>query len=191
MIKTKPAATLDPCDRQPPGLEAVRRADGRGFYNGYLWPTESWWLGHEHRSFDSRWMFGYVALNDGRFCVKGHDYLIRGHFGVDASDNQNHGDTFKLQNNFPTREAAIRAACARLIVTMRHARTWGYQYAGMTGERLAFAINWARQTCARACQQPAPPDIHLPEPAPPPPPAQPFADLPLFSPTVNRQSLPS
>lgn len=48
------------------------RADGRGFdarckggpYNGYFWPTESWWLGHEHRSYASDWNFGYVELQD-------------------------------------------------------------------------------------------------------------------------------
>src|SRR5689334_2011357 len=122
----------------PPELSAIRRADGREPFNGYLWPTESWWLGHERRKFDSRWHFGIVALADGRFALYGSVYAIK-------ADK----DLGGRRNCFPDRKSAIRSGAARLIQTMRASGTWGIQYGGMTGSKLAEAINWVLATVAR------------------------------------------
>lgn len=121
------------------------RVDGRKPFNDYLWPTESYVLGHEHRQFHSCWDLSIVSLSDGRHCLEGAVYLIR--------DDR---DYWGLRNNFPTRREALRAACARLIRKMRGAQNWGSLHGGMTGKDLDFAIRWALQTCAKACGDPDP-----------------------------------
>lgn len=153
-------------------------AEGGGFhpqrckggpYNSHFWPTQSWWLNHDlgHR-FDSRFHFSYVELKDNpllqgnRFCVDGATYHI--HDNLDLNGKR---------NNFPTREAAIRASCARMIWLMRASRSWTGLFCGaLKGKDLELAINWALQTCAQVCGRKAPRRVHVripPPPAPPPP----------------------
>jgi len=141
----------------------IQRADGAKLFNKYLWPTESWWL-HENPHYHSDWHFGYVALMDGRFCLDGAEYHIR-------DDDSLYFPGRK--NNFLTREAAIRAACARLIIQMRWARRWDSWHGGMTGKRLEFAINWALQKCYAVCRSKRKPRRVTINPPPPPPPQPP------------------
>ena len=52
----------------------IKRVDGQVPYNGYLWPTEAWWPGHQpefRNRIHGQWHFGIVALIDGRFAVDG------------------------------------------------------------------------------------------------------------------------
>ncbi len=137
---------------------APTRADGVKPFNGYLWPTESWWLGHERRGFDSRWHFGYVALNDRRFSVEGSVYAIRG--------NQ---DGEGRPCVFATREKAIRVSAARMIAVMRASRHWGANaetYGAMSGRKLAEGINWALAIVARETADGAFLAVTIPDPKP-------------------------
>lgn len=119
----------------------ISRADGQELYNGFLWPSESWWLGHERKKFSSRWNFGYVALSDGRFAVEGYVWAIR--------EGVYHG----RKNNFSSRSLCIRAAAARLIRCMRGSRSWD-TWDSLNGELLAEAVNWVLETVARETGKP-------------------------------------
>lgn len=145
-------------------------ADGTLPCNNYLWPTESWWLGHENRKFDGRWHFGYVALADGRFSVEGSTFAI------------NRNEINGLPCVFNTREQAIRVSAARMIRVMRASRHWndpGGAYGGMTGHELAEAINWTLATVARETDASVVRTVSIPDPEPAS--ANPVSDLPLFS----------
>jgi hypothetical protein len=117
-----------------PDLYTIKRVDGVEPFNGYLWPTESWWLNHENSRFDPRWNFGIVELADGRFAIEGFAWKI---------EANPEGIVFQ------TRTVAIRTAAARLIRTMRASRNWPYSFGGMKGSKLGEAINWVLEVVAR------------------------------------------
>lgn len=145
--------------------DVIRRADGVEAFNGYFWPTEDWWLGHEHRGYPSRWMFGIVALADGRFSTEGFTWAIRENAGLYGSPVL-----------FDSRAKAIRAAAARLIRCMRAARKWHRSSDALHGKRLAFAINWTLETVTRECSTPPSRKVRIEDPPRPPE----ATGLPLF-----------
>ncbi len=144
----------------------LQRADGRQPFNGYLWPSESWWLGHEQKSFHCRWHFGFVALNDGLFSTEGCVYAIQ---------RNESGEWKGRPCVFATRQTAIRVAAARLIVVMRASKDWGHNYGGMCGQKLATAINWVLKIVARETAE-ATRLVTIADPKP----ARPTIGLPLF-----------
>lgn len=154
-----------------PQLTEPRRADGTLPFNNYLWPTESWWLGYEQKGFCDRWHFGYVALADGRFSVEGSTFAI------------NRNETNGLPCVFNTREQAIRVSAARMIRVMRASRHWNDPsgcYGGMTGQKLADAINWTLVRVARETNATKVRTVLIPDPVPSD--AGEVLDLPLFQP---------
>jgi hypothetical protein len=62
---------------------------------------------------------------------------------------------------YATREAAIRADCARMIRLMRASRKWKSSFDSLEGEQLGIAINWALRTCAKACAEPPPKEVFV------------------------------
>ncbi len=153
-----------------PQLTEPRRADGTLPCNNYLWPTESWWLGHENRKFDGRWHFGYVALADGRFSVEGSTFAI------------NRNEINGLPCVFNTREQAIRVSAARMIRVMRaskHWNDWSGVYGGMTGQKLADAINWTLSRVARETNATKVRTVSIADSVPDD--ASEVSDLPLFA----------
>ena len=93
---------------------AIRRVDGVAPFNGYLWALHSdwWWANRElSQQINSRWNFEVVALQDGRYAVEGCVHSIE--------RNEYAGKPIV----YSTREQAIRVAAARMIRTMRKART--------------------------------------------------------------------
>ncbi len=122
----------------------IRRLDGVKPYNGYLWPTESWWANQELAAYvDSRWHFGIVALADGRFAVEGT---------VSAIERNEYAGQPVV---FATRTAAIRTAAARLLILARKSQRWPAG-TGLHGQYLAAVINWIRQVVAHQTGGPAP-----------------------------------
>lgn len=153
-----------------PQLTEPRAADGTFPFNGYLWPTESWWLGYEQKGFDGRWHFGYVALADGRFSVEGSTFAI------------NRNEINGLPCVFNTREQAIRVSAARMIRVMRaskHWNDWSGVYGGMTGQKLADAINWTLARVARETNATKVRTVSIPDSVPDD--ASEVSDLPLFA----------
>ena len=96
-----------------------------------------------------------VAAQDGRYAVEGCVHSIE--------RNEYAGKPIV----YPTREQAIRVAAARMIRTMRKARTWDRQYGGMQGKQLAEVINWARSVVAKETGKPMPSPVHIKDPPPP------------------------
>lgn len=151
----------------------IERADGSRPYNGYLWPTESWWANRElDFRIHSRWNFGIIALADGRFSINGH---------VDRIELNN--ETYEWEKRAPkpcvfnTRAEAIRYAAARLIRNARQSRQWeGWMNGQLQGAELARVINWIRAIVARETGQPEPAPIAVKEPPKP----RPKTGLPLF-----------
>lgn len=146
----------------------IHRADGVRPWNMYLWPTESWWPSHHIRvPWDvSSCHFQYIALADGRFSTDGCVYAI--------TKNR---DLYGLQCLFSSSEAAIRTSAARMIRHLLAARSWGSP--AIDTERLEAVINWSLRAVAKATNQMAPADAHIPRP-PTPPPYRVEAGLPLF-----------
>jgi hypothetical protein len=150
----------------------IKRADGTVPYNGYLWPTESWWPGHQHqfRNIDGHWNFGIIALIDGRFAIDGALCQIE----------QNTDMPYPQPNDppgkpvvFDSREKAIRIAAARMIMGIRYLRNRDARrssFMGMSRETMADVINWTRQIVARETKTPTPKPLSLPPPPPEPPP---------------------
>lgn len=163
----------------------IKRADGTVPYNGYLWPTEAWWPGHEPE-FRNRirgdWHFGIVALIDGRFAVDGTVSHIEANSETPyRRENEPEGRTVV----YATRTQAIRVAAARMIGDILRRRHWkgaGLNWDRMSRETMSDVIHWTRAKVAEACQAEAPKPIALVEPPPPPqpPPPRPEAGLPLF-----------
>lgn len=143
----------------------IVRADGTKSFNSYLWPTEWWWANREiHRNIDSRWNFHIVALLDGRFSIEGCVHFIE--------RNEYAGKKIV----FATREEAIRISAARMIRVARKSGSWGYQYGGLQGEKLAQVVNWAREVARRESGRAVAKPVTFKEP---PPPYRPTG-LPLF-----------
>lgn len=156
----------DDCPQRYTG--PIERADGARPFNGYLWPSESWWAHREpgNRNWDSRWNFGIVHLRDGRFAVMGQ---------LTAIERNNRRYSWEMidaqllrANNFATRRRAIRAAAADLLRTLRWARNW------KTIERItrdpvhwAEVVNWVLATAHREADR-AEPRLRVPHDAPPP-----------------------
>lgn len=148
-------AVLDLHDYDSP----IRAVDGTVPYNGYLWPTESWWPGHtkefRHRMSGGWFHFEIVALADGRFSIDGTVSHIEGNTTVPRWRDE---DPAGLPVVFETRSAAIRTGAARMIREMRQAQTWG-KVGPMDGyrldrETLEDVINWTLQQVAKACNEP-------------------------------------
>jgi hypothetical protein len=169
----------------------IKRADGTVPYNGYLWPTEAWWPGHEHgfrNRIHGQWNFGIVALIDGRFAVDGTVSHIEANSETPyRRDNEPEGRKVV----FATRREAIRVAAARMIgdiLRSRHSHNIGI-WDRMDRATMADVINWTRAQVATSCNEAQPSLIVLPEPPPPPPPPapRPEAGLPLFEMKSNNQ----
>jgi hypothetical protein len=124
-------------------------------YNGYLWPTESWWASRDlQRCIDSRWNFGIVALLDGRFATEGLIWCLR--------DNNDCGKPVL----FTDRVSCIRASAARMIRDARQSKCWNGPNYGLSGSRLAMVINWARNVVARESGKTEPKPVTIPDPKP-------------------------
>ena len=124
----------------------ILRADGAKSTSpggGYFHPSELWFAYRDPavgRSFSSRWWLSYVALADGRFCVRGDLWCIR---HDDYEGILGRGGRPHRRNNFASRTAAIRAAAARQILIMRAARRWiGHWDSLERGHDFARAVNW-------------------------------------------------
>lgn len=129
-------------------------------FNDHFWAEDDdwWWLNHEYHNWPSRFSFAYIALADGRF-------IAGGCVGVwEINQNRN---CYDYPVVYPTREAAIRADCARMIRLMRASRNWKSSFDSLKGEQLGTAINWALQTCAKACQEPSPKKVWVKPVSPP------------------------
>jgi hypothetical protein len=166
------ATSLDLHDYNSP----IKRADGKVPYNGYLWPTESWWPGHENQ-FRNRvsgsYNFGIIALNDGRYSVEG----CVSHIAKNTNNLYPHkDDPPSLPVVFPRRETAIRISAARMI---KDIRVWRFHddrnficcSDKMSRKTMEQVINWTRSIVAQECglvKLPTP--ISIPEPPPPPAP---------------------
>jgi hypothetical protein len=169
----------------------IKRVDGQVPYNGYLWPTEAWWPGHQpefRNRIRGQWHFGIVALIDGRFAVDG----TVSHINADSETpyrRENEPEGRRVV--FATRQAAIRVAAARMIGDIRRLRhstrlgVWGH----MDRATMADVINWTRASVASACNEAPPAPIALQEPPPHPAP-RPEAGLPLFEMKPNAPALP-
>lgn len=159
----------------------IKRVDGQVPYNGYLWPTEAWWPGHEpefRNRIHGQWHFGIVALIDGRFAVDG----TVSHIEADSETPYRRKDEPEGRRVvYATRQEAIRVAAARMIgdiLRLRHSNRLGI-WDRMDRATMAAVINWTRAKVAEACQQEPPKPLTLLEPPPPPAP-RPEAGLPLF-----------
>lgn len=119
----------------------ITRADGVRPFNGYLWPTESWWAYHEfgHNGFSGRFHFGIVALADGRWATAGFVWQIETN-----SDNP-HGTMSRPGRPvvFKTRDHALRIAVARFIRLCRWARRWTGTPDHLTEANCQRTVNWA------------------------------------------------
>lgn len=148
----------------------IERADGRRPFNGYLWPTESWWAYHAlgHLAVRGRFNFGIVALADGRWATNG---FIR---NIEANSDNPHGLWKKPSRPvvFATREKAIRIAAARFIWLCRHARRWEGVQDRLSEENCRRAINWALGIANRPAVEFAPIIPSAPKPA--------MTGMPLF-----------
>jgi hypothetical protein len=159
----------------------IKRVDGTVPFNGYLWPTEAWWPGHEPE-FRSRihgqWHFGIVALIDGRFAVDGTVSQIEAN---SETPYRRKDEPEGRKVVFATRREAIRTAAARMIgdiLRLRERNNMG-MWDRMDRATMADVINWTRAQVAAACNEAPPTPIVLREPPPPPIPS-PEAGLPLF-----------
>ncbi len=115
-----------------------------------------------------------MALADGRFSVEGHTFAI------------NRNEINGLPCVFNTREQAIRVSAARMIRVMRASRHWndpGGAYGGMTGHKLAEAINWTLATVARETDASVVRTVSIADSVPDD--ASEVSDLPLFAGTVR------
>lgn len=135
------------------------RADGVKPRNDHFYPTESWWLWHEHQRFSGRWHFGIIALADGRFAC-GKDGSI-----WSIAENKDYHD---LPCVYPTRDRALRTDAARLIRALRWSRDWQCSWDTVKGKDLEFAINWVLDKVAAATQRKRGRRVCIPEPAAPP-----------------------
>ena len=159
----------------------IKRADGTVPFNGYLWPTESWWPGHEaefRTRIHGQWHFGVVALNDGRFAVEGSVAQIQANT---ETPYRRKDEPEGRKVVFSTRTEAIRVAAARMIqqiLLTRHSK-YVSLWDRMDRRTMSDVINWTRAKVAAECQTEPPALISLPEPPAPPPP-RPEAGLPLF-----------
>lgn len=165
------ATSLDLHDYNSP----IKRADGKVPYNGYLWPTESWWPGHENHfrnSVSGRYYFGIIALNDGRYSIDGNvSHIARNTDNLYPRKDDYPG----LPVVFPSREMAIRICAARMI---KDIRAWRFMddrnfyciFDKMSRKTMEQVINWTRSIVSQECglvKLPKP--ISMPEPPPPPP----------------------
>jgi hypothetical protein len=156
----------------------IERIDGARPFNGYLWPSESWWAYRDEgkRSWDSRWHFGVVHLWDGRFAVDGTISKIE-------ADNRRYSWTRKdgqlgRRNNFPTRREAVRTAAADLLRTLRSARSWpNSNRVSRDPSHWAEVVNWVLETAHREADGADP--IRRVD-RDPPPPAKRATGMPLF-----------
>ena len=162
-MKTKRANSRGWSDDPSPYTGSIERADGVRPYNMFLWPTESWWVGHQpqfRNVVSGMYHFEYIALKDGRFSTEGAVYHI-----------EENRDSSGLPCVFNTKIEAIRTSAARLISQMRYSsRSTSYcvSFDRLDRETLQAAINWIRKTVAEACAAAAPREITLPIPPPPP-----------------------
>lgn len=160
----------------------IKAADGTVPYNGYLWPTESWWPGHEpefRTRIQGHWHFGIVALNDGRFAVDG----IVSHIEANSTTPyRGENEPTGLKVVFATRTEAIRIAAARMIRNIlrsqhRH-RQRSLNWDLMDRETITDVINWTRAKVAEACHATPPKPIVLAQQKPEA--HRPHSDFPLF-----------
>ena len=120
-------------------------------YNGYLWPTESWWPSHDPeiggrgRNF-FRFHFGIVALKDGRFATDGHDYLLSANSTVPAWEQSRLGPGNPVI--YTDRITAIRTAAARMIREARWSLSWGSN--GLSDYELEILVNWTLKKVSEA-----------------------------------------
>jgi hypothetical protein len=160
----------------------IKRADGTVPFNGYLWPTEAWWPGHEpefRNRIHGSWHFGIVALIDGRFAVDGTICCIKAN---SETPYPRAGEPEGRKVVFSTRTEAIRVAAARMILDILRSRHWkgsGFNLDRMDRATMTDVINWTRAQVAAASQASAPKPIALVKP-PAPVAARPEAGLPLF-----------
>jgi hypothetical protein len=166
----------------------IKRADGTVPFNGYLWPTEAWWPGHEpefRSCIHGQWHFAIVALNDGRFAVDGSVCQIQAN---SETPYRRRDEPEGRKVVFATRREAIRVAAARMIQQIlyirhnRHVNMWDR----MDRKTMSDVINWTLAKVAKACQEELPKPVALVAPPPPPPP-RPEAGLPLFEMKPNTE----
>lgn len=155
----------------------IERADGRRPYNGYLWPTESWWAYHEagKRVWDSRIRICIVHLWDGCWAVDGFVWQIQKdsrRFTWEATPEQ-----LPRRNCFATRREAIRTAAADTLRMLRSARRWDGHMLSRDPVHWAEAVNWVIATAHREADR-SPPTLQLHR-DPPPPPVR-LTGMPLF-----------
>ena len=124
----------------------IRRIDGERPFNRYLWPLPG--DCHTHRI--SRFRIGIVALADGTWLADGHIW----------------------SQQYPTREAAIRVAVARVVSTVRNARRWSGQYRVSEADAKCV-IKWAYSIL----RIPPPQLREIPRPAAPSAPLPTLLDL--------------
>lgn len=146
----------------------IQRADGTRPFNGYLWPTESWWAYHEpgKRWWDSRIRICIVHLWDGRWAVNGFLWAIQTNsrrYSWTVAPGQ-----LPRRNCFATRREAVRTAAADLLRMLRSARRWKDHQLGRDPVHWAEAVNWALATAHREADRAEPPLRLHREPLPPP-----------------------
>jgi len=156
----------DDCPQRYTG--PIERADGARPFNGYLWPTESWWAHREpgNRNWDSRWNFGIVHLWNGTFAIMGQLSAIERNnrrYRWEVKDGQLH-----RTNNFATRREAIRSAAADLLRTLRSARSWrSNDWIARDPVHWAAVVNWVLTTAHREADKSEPPfSLYREPPAP-------------------------
>lgn len=167
----------------------IKSVKGTVPYNGFLWPTEAWWPGHEpefRNRVRGQWNFGIVALIDGRYAIDGNVSHIEAN-----NDNpyRRDGEADGMTVVFSTRVDAVRTAAARMIRSILRSRYWQGCGVGdqMSRKTMADVINWTRAKVADACQEEPPKPLTLLEPPPPPAP-RPEAGLPLFEMKPNKKA---
>lgn len=156
----------------------IRRADGAVPYYWHLWPLprDEWWASWTlHRSYDSDWHFSVVGLADGRWSVDGNVYNIR------DNDDQSgwRGPGPRRPGRpvvFPTREAAIRVAAARMLRAAHSVFRRPGPVLRLTSDQYTRLVHWtlrivAQETGGRPARTVA---VYVPPPEPVP------TGLPLF-----------
>lgn len=141
----------------------IARVDGARPYNGYLWPTESWWAYNEfgHHGFSGRFHFGIIALNDGRYATEGFVWQIE----ANSDDPRGVRDRPGRPVVFDTRDQAIRIAAARFIRLCRRATSWQGSPDCLSAVNSRKAINWALGIAKRPASKFLPIAPAAPKPA--------------------------
>lgn len=152
MKHTKPAEKIDLHDYDSP----IKRADGTVPYNGYLWPTESWWPSNDPKLRNKcrgNWHFEVIHLADGRFSIEGTVCQIEAN---STTPFLRPGDKPGRPVVFADRAAAIRTSAARMIREIRYARQHpevGIMSWPVDKQTYGEIVNWTLEQVASALKE--------------------------------------